>query len=60
MKNPRYYAKSENGKGYLYDREFSDRIPISVETTYGVAYDCAKRFNEQEEYEDEYDCGEDC
>ena len=53
MRNPRYYAKKQNNKGYLYDREFSDKVPMAVETTYELAEAYAKRYNEEEEWEDD-------
>ena len=33
----RYFAREENGKGYLYDSRFSERVPIAVETTFSEA-----------------------
>lgn len=44
----RYYATEENGKGYIYDREFSAYVPIAVETTYREAAAMAEKFNREE------------
>ena len=41
----RYFAREENGKGYLYDREFSEKVPIAVDHTYQQAEASAARFN---------------
>ena len=45
----RYFAKLENGKGYIYDREFSTNIPIAVESTIAFAQKQADKFNKEQE-----------
>ena len=44
----RYYAKEVNGKGYLFDREFSTKVPCATETTFAVAQKQADKFNAEE------------
>ena len=41
----RYYAKEVNGKGYIYDREFSENVPIAVERTIETAEMLVQRYN---------------
>ena len=43
----RYFAREENGKGYLFDREFSEKVPIAVDNTYQQSKASADRFNEE-------------
>lgn len=47
---PRYIAKAENGKGYIYDTEYSDKVPVAVETTYEFAKQQADKFNADNDY----------
>lgn len=44
----RYWAEDENGKGYIYDKEFSEKCPIAVEETFEKAFNQACKFNEEE------------
>lgn len=47
----RYYAKEINGKGYIFDREFSERVPIAVEKTIEEAENAAQRYNARRDYD---------
>lgn len=44
----RYFAKEVNGKGYLFDRQFSENCPIAVEKTVEFAKKQAEKFNREE------------
>ena len=41
----RYYAKKVNGKGYVFDGYFSEKVPIAVEKTIEESEKAAQRFN---------------
>lgn len=44
----RYYATSVNGKGYIYDRCFSMKVPIAVEKKFSLAKAQVRKFNNEE------------
>lgn len=45
----RYFAKEVNGKGYLFDKQFSVNVPIAVEANYETAAELAEKYNSDEE-----------
>lgn len=47
----RYVAKEVNGKGYIYNTEFSMEAPIAVDETIEEAKETAKRWNEEDIYD---------
>lgn len=44
----RYSAKLVNGKGYIFDKKFSEKVPIAVETTMEFAEKQVEKFNKEE------------
>lgn len=46
MKN-RYYAKEVKGKGYIFDRAFSEKVPIAVEKSITFAQSQVNKFNKE-------------
>lgn len=47
-KQPRYFAKEVNGKGYVYDRKFSSKVPSNVDKDIATAKASVKRWNKEE------------
>ena len=47
-KQPRYFAKEVNGKGYVYDRKFSTKVPSNVDKDIATARASVKRWNKEE------------
>ena len=47
-KQPRYFAKEVNGKGYVYDRKFSSKVPSNVDKDIATARASVKRWNKEE------------
>lgn len=47
MKENRYYAKQVRGLGYIFDREFSNEVPIAVENSIENAQILVDRFNKE-------------
>jgi hypothetical protein len=48
----RYVAKEVNGKGYIFDKQFSMNVPIAVENTIEFATERAEQLNNLNEMED--------
>ena len=44
----RYFAKEVNGKGYIFDKKFSEKVPCAVEKDYKFAVMQCKKFNKEE------------
>ena len=47
-KQPRYFAKEVDGKGYVYDRKFSSKVPSNVDKDIATARASVKRWNKEE------------
>lgn len=47
-KVPRYTAKEVNGKGYIYDRNFSNKVPSNVDKDIETARKSVDRWNKEE------------
>lgn len=47
-KKPRYFAKEVDGKGYVYDRKFSTKVPSNVDKDIATARASVKRWNKEE------------
>lgn len=47
-KKPRYFAKEVDGKGYVYDRKFSSKVPSNVDKDIATARASVKRWNKEE------------
>ena len=43
----RYKAKQVNGKGYIFDSNFSANVPIAVEKTYATAAKLVDKYNKE-------------
>lgn len=51
-KEPRYIAREVNGKGYIYDKKFSDKVPSNVDKDIETARKSVDRWNKETVNED--------
>ena len=47
-KEPRYFAKEVDGKGYVYDRKFSTKVPSNVDKDINIAKASVDKWNKEE------------
>ena len=45
MSMSKYYAEEVNGKGYIYNKDFSEKVPAFVESTYEFALEQVDKLN---------------
>ena len=53
-KKPRYFAKEVDGKGYVYDRKFSTKVPSNVDKDINIAKASVDKWNKEESVECRY------